>query len=295
MDQADPERAAAAGATKAFLLGEGIGHALAPVALNAAIEGRGLDATYELLDVTEPDLPDAFARLRAPDCVGANVTMPYKAAALAEADRVSDAARLCQAASVLVSRDGELTAHNADAFALSAALAHRAQRIAGGQVLILGAGGAAGAALASALELAPARVVIVARRAAQALELAGRVDGAVEVAGFADLSGLSAEADLIVNATSLGMKPDDPSPLGDLAPPPRTLVYDLVYRRDAPTALAGATLAAGAELCDGIAHVVLQAPETFRLLFDVECDRRRVLDAVVGAIGREPRSWVPLA
>ena len=289
------ERSSRSETRRAFLVGEGIAHALAPVALTAAIEAAGLDAVYELLDVGPEGVAGAFERLRRPDCAGANVTMPYKGLALETADRADDAAVLCRAASVLSSAGGELTAHNADAFALAAALAGRAERIAGGEVVILGAGGAAGAALASALALRPRRLALVARRQAQAVELAGRVDAAVEVAGFDDLPRLLPSADLVVNATALGMRQEDPSPLGDLQLASGTLVYDLVYRREAPTALAEAAIAADAELCDGVAHVILQAPETFRLLFDADCDRGAVLEAVTAAIGRAPRAWIALS
>jgi shikimate 5-dehydrogenase len=71
------------------------------------------------------------------------------------------------------------------------------------------------------------------------------------------------------------------------------LVYDVVYRRDGPTRLQSEALAAGAPVCDGLAHLFEQAPFTFRLLTGHEPPRAAMREGLVAAAGRPPLDWGP--
>jgi shikimate dehydrogenase len=238
----------------------------------------------------------AIERLREPGCVGANVTMPYKRDVLALVEEMSLEAQRCGAASVIVHRDGVLHADNADAAAIETALRARAEQLRDGRVVILGAGGAAAATLLVLEGIPVDSVTVVARNRDRAHRLTERFAFPVQLAGFEELDHLVPSANLIVNATSIGMsRADDSSPVAAEDLRPGTLVYDLVYRRSSPTGLHRAALSAGAELCDGVAHMVLQLGPTTRLLYGIDPPAEVGLDAVVAAIGREPVSWVPLS
>ena len=131
----------------AFLLGEHISHSLSPAIHNPAYAALGLDYEFGLLDVPPSRLPEALARMRQPDCLGGNITMPYKRDVLAAADECSETVRRCEAASLMINRNGRFVLHNNDVEAIAACLARRAATVAKGPAVIVGAGGSAAAML----------------------------------------------------------------------------------------------------------------------------------------------------
>jgi shikimate dehydrogenase len=276
---------------RAFLLGEHIAHSLSPAIHNAAFAALGLDAEYGLLDVPPAGLAAALARLREPDCFGANVTMPYKEEVLASTDDCSEDVRRCGAASLLVNRGGRLTAHNNDVEAIAACLALRAATVGRGAAVILGAGGSAAAALEAMRRVPPRRALVLARRPEAASALVARarerVPFPVEAGPLTGAAGALAGATLVLNATPLTA--DSPVPPAALRA--GLLVYDVVYRREGPTRLQSDALAAGALVCDGLAHLFEQAPFTFRLLTGHEPPRAVMLESLVAATGRPPLDW----
>jgi len=278
---------------RAFLLGEHVAHSLSPAIHNAAFAALRLDAEYGLLDVPPAGLAAALARLREADCFGANVTMPYKADVLAGADECAESVRQCGAASLLVNRGGRLTAHNNDVEAIAACLARRAKTVARGPAVILGAGGSAAAALAAMRRVPPARAVVLARRPEAASALAAqaraRLPFPVEAGSLADVERAVAGGTLVLNATPLTVE----SPVPPAVLRAGLLVYDVMYRREGPTRLQSDALAAGALVCDGLAHLFEQAPFTFRLLTGYEPPRAVMLESLVAATGRPPLDWGP--
>ena len=265
------------GTRYAFLLGEHISHSLSPAIHNPAFVALGLDYEYGLLDVPPARLQEALARMRQPDCLGGNITMPYKRDVLAAAEECSESVSRCGAASLLINCGGRFSLHNNDVEAIATCLRRRAATVARGPAVIIGAGGSAAAMLEALRRVPPTRGRVLARRPDRAEVLAerarawlpvpveaGRLEGGLEAL---------AEATLIFNATPLGVRGDDPSPIPREALRPGLLVYDIIYRRDGPTPLQSEALAAGARVCDGMRHIFEQAPVTFRLLPGREAPR----------------------
>jgi shikimate dehydrogenase len=279
----------------AYLLGEGISHSLSPAIHNAAFAALGLDYEYGLLDVPPARLQEALARMRQPDCLGGNITMPYKSDVLAAAEECSETVSRCGAASVLINRDGRLVLHNNDVEAIAACLSRRAATVAKGRAVIVGAGGSAAAMLEALRRVPPTRVLVLARRPEAAKALAERARGwlqvPVEAGHLKEGARALAEATLIFNATPLGGREGDPSPVPREALRPGLLVYDIVYRRDGLNRLQSDALAAGALVCDGMAHIFEQAPFTFRMLTGREAPREVMLESLVAAAGRRPLDW----
>ena len=218
---------------------------------NAAFEALGLDWRYVKLPVA----PDAFAEtvraLPESGYRGANVTIPHKEAALAVADEASDAARAIGAANTLSFTDGAIHADNTDAAGLLAALPRDPRGMA---ALVLGAGGA-GRAAAWALREAGAEVSVWNRTAERAQALAEELGVAAVDAPVA--------ADLVVNATSVGLQPGDEIeelPLAWIEPP--QIAVELVYGEH-ETPFARWAEAAGAELVDGLEVLVRQGALSF--------------------------------
>jgi shikimate dehydrogenase len=115
----------------------------------------------------------------------------------------------------------------------------------------------------------------------------------VEAGPLGDVGRALAGATLVLNATPLGVAEGDGSPVPRAALRPGLLVYDVVYRREGPTPLQADALAAGALVCDGLAHLFEQAPFTFRLLTGHEPPRAVMLESLVEATGRPPLDWGP--
>lgn len=279
----------------AFLLGEHISHSLSPAIHNPAFAALGLDYEYGLLDVPPARLQEALARMRQPDCLGANITMPYKHDVLAAAEECSDTVRRCGAASILINREGRFVLHNNDVEAIAACLGRRAATVARGPAVIVGAGGSAAAMLEALRRVPPTRILVLARRPEAAAALAERARGWLQVpveAGRLEGGAQAlAEATVIFNATPLGVREGDPSPVPREALRPGLLVYDIVYRRDGLNRLQSDALAAGALVCDGMRHIFEQAPFTFRMLTGQEAPREVMLESLVAATGRQPLDW----
>jgi shikimate dehydrogenase len=279
----------------AFLLGEHISHSLSPPMHNPAYAALGLPYEFGLLDVPPSRLQEALARMRQPDCLGANITMPYKRDVLAAADECSETVRRCEAASLLINRNGRFILHNNDVEAIGACLARRAATVAKGPAVIIGAGGSAAAMLEALRRVPPTRVVVLARRpeAAKALVERARpwLGVPVEAGHLAEGRRALVEAAVIFNATSLGVHVGDPSPVPREALRPGLLVYDIVYQRESLNALQTEALAAGAQVCDGMRHIYEQGPYSFQMLTDREAPREVMLQGLVAATGRQPLDW----
>jgi shikimate dehydrogenase len=220
---------------RAYLFADPVAHTRSPAMHNAAFAACGYPGIYLARQVRPAELPHALETLREAGVLGANLSIPHKEAAALLLDSLSSAARRIGAVNTVINQDGHLYGDNTDAPGLLQALAdlgygERGTRPA---AVVLGAGGAARAAV-DALGVTLGRAVYVVNRTrarAQALAASWAATGAQIIA--ADLSDVPwAEVGLIVNASSAGLGDPSASPLpafefGQL--PRGTLVYDMVY------------------------------------------------------------------
>lgn len=251
--------------TRAVLLAHPAGHSLSPVMHDAAFAALGLDGRYQAWDVPPQALAAAVGRIRADDdLLGANVTVPHKEAVVAHLDDLTAEARRLGAVNTIVRRDARLLGHNTDAIGLAAALASLPRPPGPGRALVLGAGGAARAALAVLVD-AGASVDIAnrSRERAERLVREWRDHGVVRVVEAAALETAVREADWLINTTSVGMQGGPPgSPLPDGVLPRSGAVIDLVYR-PRPTPLLRAAAAGGLVTHDGLEMLVRQGAAAF--------------------------------
>jgi shikimate dehydrogenase len=280
---------------RAFLLGSGLSHSISTAVHNAGAESLGLDWCYELLDVDRSQLEASLERLRRADCVGANVTMPFKADAALMCDRRSISVELSGAANLLLNHGGELVAGNTDVEGMVELLDRRRGQVEAGLAVVIGTGGAASATVEALASVPPESLLVLGRRREAATELALRAGERLSLptsAGVLDeVAELPAETALVVNASAIGMGDEDRSPVSATAIGPEMLVYDFVYRRAGTTPLQREALAAGAQVCDGAAHLLAQALPTFAALTGVEPPEAVLRDAVAAAVGRPPLEW----
>lgn len=206
------------------LLGDPVSHSLSPRLQNAAFREAGVDAVYLAIRCTAGVLPCLLRGIAESGGAG-NVTVPHKQVAFAALDRATEAALETGACNTFWLADGELWGDNTDVAGFRTALRDLlGQPPLGLHVLLMGAGGAARAAACALLADGVARITLVNRSPARAEALADHFSSpVVRVAGeVPDIS-----FDVAVNATSLGLHPDDPLPL-----PESTRVgaaFDLVY------------------------------------------------------------------
>lgn len=250
------------------LLGHPVAHSLSPVMHNAAIAAMGLDLVYVPLDVAPPRFGDAVQGLVAVGALGANVTVPHKAIAVAVCDHLTREARLVGAVNTLHVTDDGIVGDNTDVVGLYDDLVNHFGSLHGGEIVLLGTGGAARAAAVVIARLG-ARAVVVGRRpdAAEGLAELAREAGApdaraVDLADGAGVESAIATADLVVNATSLGLH-GEALPPAFMSLPTDTRAYDLIYN-PAPTPFLAAATERGVPAVGGLGMLVGQAAAALR-------------------------------
>jgi shikimate dehydrogenase len=252
------------------VLGQPVAHSLSPAMHSAALEEMGLagEWSYEAIEVSPRDFASVVRSLPAAGCVGANVTIPHKEAALALADSASETARSIGAANTLSFADGRIEAENTDAPGLIAALPDSPR---GKRALVLGAGGA-GRAAAWALGDAGAEVAIWNRTPERAQALAQEL-GIVAIEPNPEDGRLQSERfEIVVNATSLGMNLPSTAEsnylkvlgLTDDNLPKGQIVVDMAYA-ESETELGRAARARGAHLVDGREVLVRQGAASLEI------------------------------
>jgi shikimate dehydrogenase len=253
----------------AEVIGDPIAHSKSPVIHNFWLRELGIEAEYRKTRVKPGELAAHFLRRRAdPDWLGCNITIPHKIAAL---DYVDDPGgvrqRIGAINTVACETGGPLIGTNTDAGGFLQPLLR--DQWTGSRAVMIGAGGAALAIAFALRSVGIEDLTIVARNAGAGRALLDRLGFAGRVQDFdAPLPA----ADLLVNASPLGMT-GNPAYAPDLSPlPRRAMVYDIVY---APleTPLLAAARAAGLATLDGLEMLIGQAALAFDIFFDARPPR----------------------
>lgn len=264
------------------ILGWPLDHTLSPVVHNVAFRRTSLDWTYLSWPVEPALLGDAVRGLRALGAAGANVTMPHKEAVIAHLDELSGDAREVGAVNTIQRLGPRLVGHNTDVDGFAEFLSGDAGYDPRGRsALVLGAGGAA-RAVVKALDYLGAGDVVVAGRDSARAESVADLAGAARASLWDEAPGLAREADLVVNATPLGM--DGEHVLPHAAFREGQCVVDLIYAPPS-TPLVDAARAAGAEAWGGLGMLVRQAAASFTIWTGQAAPLEAMSAAAVHAIG----------
>ncbi len=246
------------------VIGWPIEHSLSPAMHNAAFKALGMDWEYDKYAIPPDIIKQSLGEFRDAGFVGLNVTVPHKQAVMPFV-RPDEIARSVGAVNTILFPNGKAT--NTDVAGLLDDLAaHDIKPSPGMKVVVLGAGGAARAAVYGLAE-AGAHITIINRTPAKAQEL---IDSLRVQAVVGEVEAV-AQAELIVNCTSAGMSPKvDDSPLPDDAPLKEGItVYDMVYR-PARTRLMQQVEAAGGRAIGGLGMLARQGAAAFKLWTGVE-------------------------
>ncbi len=248
------------------VVGDPVAHSASPRLFAALATHLGLSLEYRAERVRTGELADFLERVRGGAYRGLSVTLPHKEAALRLADSASETARATGAANTLSLRAGGLlAADNTDGVGLVRALAEHSVTLAGARVLVLGAGGAARAALHAA-RAAGIRALYVANRTPDRAEGLSETFCAVAIPLTARALGpVLEEVDVLVQASAAGLlRPLETALPSDCVLHPHLTVLDMVYQ-PLETALLRAARAAGARGVDGLWMLIHQALEQLRL------------------------------
>ena len=272
----DPARPA----ERLAVIGDPVDHSLSPAMQGAALAAAGLPWTYGAKRVAPADLAEEVGRLRA-TMRGFNITIPHKVAIRNHVDEIAPSAARVGAVNTVVRSGRRLIGHNTDLAGFTAALI-ALEPAPSGTAVLFGAGGAA-RAVALALADRDLPLVIVNRSLDRALGLAHSVPGARALRlDDREVRQCLGTAGVVVNATSLGLRAADPSPL----PPgarlrPDGVVMDLVYGHR--TAFLRTAHRCGCRATDGVEMLVRQGAESFRLWTGIDPD----LDVMRAACRRQ--------
>jgi shikimate dehydrogenase len=243
----------------AALIGSPVEHSLSPVIHQAAFDAAGVDWTYAAFDVAPGRAADALAAMRVLGLAGLSVTMPHKHDVAAAVDRLDPAAAALQSVNTVSWEGDDLVGSSTDGLGFVSSLAEVGIDVSDARVAVIGAGGAARSVI-DALGRAGARDISVINRTSARAESASLLAAVAHVGARDDV----AAADLVVNASSVGMGVD-PATATDADLPceiallgPAQVVADLVYH-PLRTAWLGGAEQIGARTIDGLGMLVHQA------------------------------------
>src|SRR5688500_14472980 len=234
------------------LLGDPVAHSLSPVFHNAALRHAGCDALYVALRCAAAAVPELLRGI-ARAGGGGNITVPHKAIAAASVERATELVQRTGACHTFWLEGALVCGDNTDVAGFRRALAALVPDVAGASVLVIGAGGAAAAALCALLDDRVARITLHNRSLDRAELLAMRADPARHTVHVASAPAVVNEAyDVVVNASSLGLHEADTLPIDLEAMPPPRAVLDLVYTQRGATRLVEVARRLGIPASDGI-------------------------------------------
>ena len=241
------------------IIGDPIEHTMSPVIHNTAFENKGVDYVYLAFGVKKEELGKAIEGMRALNMRGLNITIPHKVAVIQFLDELDHLADKIGAVNTIVNNGGVLRGYNTDATGFLQVLLERGIEPAGKRVVVLGAGGAS-RAISFILAERGSSLAILNRTWDRAKVCADRISETFQSEVVAlkldgeNLATALSDADILVNATSIGMSPDiNETPVSSALLKSGLVVFDIVYnpiktRLQREAEVAGATVISGLDM-----------------------------------------------
>lgn len=261
------------------VIGSPIAHSASPKIYNYGFERLGLDYVYVAFDIKEHEMKDAIAAMRTFRLRGCNVTMPGKTEVVKYMDELSPAARIIGAVNTIVNDNGRLKGYITDGEGAVGSLRDNGVDVSGRKIVIAGAGGAATAIQVQCALDGAREIVIFNRTVSRAEETAQMIQRevpscTVKVCDIADTARMTAEirdSEILINATSVGMKPmEQESIVRDVAAfHPGLTVLDAVYE-PVETRLLREAKEAKCHCIGGKSMLLWQAAAAFKLYTGLE-------------------------
>jgi shikimate dehydrogenase len=267
------------------VIGDPVEHSISPAMQQPALDAMGIPATYERWHTPLDELPARIESLRATDVIGANVTVPHKEQVLALIDEISDLARRAGAVNTISNRDGRLLGDNTDVMGLARSLRLHDDALTGCHAVVLGAGGAARAAVLALESVGAGRISVLNRSLDRAERLRDDLAPAPVMAIASDTSAAIdalQSAHVVINATALGWKRGEiPLTVAQLdLLQNETLVFDSTYR---DTDLLEAARSRGLRTRDGLEMLVFQGARSLEIWTGVQPPVDVMMTAAIAA------------
>jgi len=275
------------------LIGNPVEHSLSPIIQNAAFRKLDLDYVYVVFNVKSGDLREAVYGVKALGICGLNVTMPHKTAIIPYLDELDETARKTGSVNTVFNNNGRLVGYTTDGVGALNALKHAGVDPSGKRIVILGAGGASRSISFTLAEHA-SELVILNRTFSKAKALKDAIRKAlgdrakVRASPLTDekLSVELADADILINATSVGMKPNEnETPVKQIYLREDLVVFDLIYE-PLETRLLREAKSIGAKVVDGLSMLVHQGAASFEIWTGIKAPVDVMMKAALKAIQR---------
>lgn len=253
------------------IFGWPVEHSRSPIFQNAAFEALELDYCYVPLSVRPDDLADAVRGLRAMNFAGANVTIPHKEAVIPFLDELAPSAALTGAVNTIEVRGGRLIGHNTDGDGFVRSLDEAGIKVKSVSCLMIGAGGAAKGVAVALARAGVSRIAIANRNLDRAVALSKLLKQHFPAVTSEPIPldekavrEAATGSNILVQTTSLGMKPDDPLPVpADILRSDLT-ACDLIYSPSSTVLLQKASTA-GAATINGLGMLLHQGAIAFEI------------------------------
>lgn len=271
------------------IIGDPVSHSLSPTMHNAAFQELGLDYVYLAFQVTSSQLREVMDGVRGLGIRGMNVTVPHKERCVRFLDKVDATAKEVGAVNTILNDSGKLFGYNTDGMGAYSALREAGVDPADKKIVMIGAGGAS-RSIAYTLAPRARMMVILNRTAARASRLAKEISARSKSVRGLTLDSLASkasleEADLVINATSVGMRPAiDETPVDASLINPDATVFDIVYN-PVETKFLREARSKGARTIDGVGMLVHQGAEAFRMWTGREPPLATMRKAVLSRLG----------
>ena len=276
------------GSTKTYcIIGDPINHSLSPAMQNAAFNALGLNCAFIAFRVRATELKESIESLRSINISGFNVTVPHKVDVMKYLDELDSTAKKAAAVNTVNNIEGIFKGYNTDIHGFIEPLHRRHVDFGRMQVLLIGAGGAARAiVVALSQEEGIAKLVIANRRDERAKWLANMgldLGLKCETIQLDNIQEVSANSDLIVNSTMLGMN-NEPSIIDSDHIKKGSIVYDIVYRPVVTDLIENAKYAQ-ATVVYGYEMLVEQGAKAFEIWTGIPAPREAMKKSLLGIFG----------
>lgn len=263
---------------KLAVLGFPVTHSASPKMHQPALDQAGHHCCYIALEIEPQQIGTAFTQLQDLGFIGCNITVPHKFEALAACTQIDQAARDLGAVNTVGFENNKIMGTNTDGYGFEKAIQDAfGIKLRNQRVLIVGAGGGAGGAIAAhCVRQGVNRLVLVNRTLSKLESLAKRLQkldprkdleiSVLSSTNFAEIEKLSNTMNLLVNTSSLGLKPDDPSPLDSTCFNSDQYVFDTIYQ-PSQTHFLKVAADAGCRTANGAGMLLHQGVKAFQFWF----------------------------
>jgi shikimate dehydrogenase len=270
------------------LIGNPVEHSSSPILHNTAFQHLGLDFIYLVFTVTKESLADALSGMRSLGIKGLNVTMPHKVDVIRYLDELDETARSIGSVNTILNQKGKLIGYTSDGIGALKALKYHGADPSGKKVVVLGAGGAS-RSVSFTLAQEAGELVILNRTLMKAQKLVDDLSShqgrrpkvRADKLNSKNVSKELKDADILVNATSVGMRPQESlSPIDPSLLRSDLVVFDMVYE-PLETKLLAEAKRKGATTMDGLSMLVFQGAVSFEIWTGVKAPIEVMMNAVM--------------